>query len=144
MKNTFLLLISFVLVFSLTNCNSGKTTNQSSNDSVENSIKEGNIEVYYFHNERRCATCMAVEEVTESALNELYPEKVKNKEITFQSINIEEDANKDIAEKYQIAGQTLLFISSDNKIDLTNDAFMYAKDTPEKLKEKIKKAVEEI
>jgi len=147
MKNLFLIILSFALLFSLSNCkSSGKTenTDKESETVSENYTADGKIEVIYFHNERRCATCEAVEEVTQKTLNELYPEKVKNSDITFQSINIEEDANTKIAEQYEITGQTLLILSGTTKVDLTNDAFMYAKDTPEKFTAKIKAAIDKI
>jgi thiol-disulfide isomerase/thioredoxin len=127
----------------LSNCNQTvKTENKSNDDLSVNNIDSGKIVVIYFHNERRCATCMAVEETTQKSLTELYPEKVKNNEITFLSVNIEEETNKKLAEQYSITGQTLLIITRDSKFDLTNDAFMYAKDTPEKLTAKIKEAIE--
>ena len=119
-------------------------------DEKTNVIKEkinittNNINVYYFHNSRRCTTCMAVEKVTKESLNELYPEMMKNGKIIFQSIDIEQENNKSLVEKYQISGQTLLIISKSNKINLTNDAFMYARNNPEKLKSKIKITVDKI
>jgi hypothetical protein len=148
MKNLALIILSFAMIFSLSNCKSKMgANNQTNKDSLnvsENSTLTGKIEVIYFHNERRCATCIAVEEVTEISLKELYPEKMTNNEITFLSVNIEEETNKKIAEQYEVTGQTLLFISGDKKIDLTNDAFMYAKSTPEKFTEKIKQTIEKI
>jgi len=101
------------------------------------------IEVYYFHNERRCATCEAVESETKKALEEYYSDKMKAGTITFLSVNIEEKTNDALAEKLGVSGQTLLFISGEQKVDLTNDAFMYARTKPEKLKKEIKKTVDE-
>ena len=99
------------------------------------------VKVYYFHNERRCATCNAVEEVTRSALNEYYPEQLKAGTVTFQSLNIEEDVNEALTKELRISGQTLLIIKDGKKKDLTNDAFMYARSSPEKLMEKIHKTI---
>jgi len=147
MKNIFILILSFTLIFSLSNCNSGGKTDKTSEATeniTENQIPDGKIAVYYFHNERRCVTCVAVEDVTKATLNEQYSEKMKSSDIIFESINIEDEANNTIVEKYQITGQTLLFVSGDKKVDLTNDAFMYAKDTPEKFSAKIKEAIDKI
>jgi len=99
------------------------------------------VEVYYFHNTRRCSTCMAVESVTKSSLEELYPEQLKSGEIAFASLNIEDDANEALARELNVSGQTLLILKDGKKKDLTNDAFMYATSNPEKLKEKIHKAI---
>ena len=107
----------------------------------EKNITSEKVEVYYFHNTRRCATCQAVEEVTKSSLEDLYPEQFKKGEVTFQSINIEDDDNEALARDLNVSGQTLLVVKSGKKKDLTNDAFMYARSNPDKLKEKIKKAI---
>ena len=104
-------------------------------------VSTDKVEVYYFHNERRCATCNAVEDVTEAALDEYYSEQLKAGTVTFQSLNIEEDANEALAKELRISGQTLLIIINGKKKDLTNDAFMYARSNPEKLMEKIHKTI---
>jgi hypothetical protein len=61
--------------------------------------------------------------------------------ITFQSLDIEEDVNEPLAKQLHVSGQTLLFVKDGKQKNLTNDAFMYARTNPEKLQEKIKKAV---
>jgi len=110
----------------------------------EQNIKEAKVEVYYFHNTRRCATCQAVESVTKETLEESYPEEMKNGEIIFQSLNIEDNENDAIVKALDISGQTLLFIKNDEKKDLTNDAFMYARSNPDKLKKKIQQFIGDI
>ncbi|MBM3436360.1 MAG: hypothetical protein FJY07_09130 [Bacteroidetes bacterium] len=102
------------------------------------------VEVYYFHNERRCATCVAVEDESVKALNELYPQKMKSGDITFLSVNIEDDANKALSDKFQISGQTLLIVKGSKQENLTNKAFMYATTKPEKLKKAIGEAIEKL
>jgi len=62
-------------------------------------IATDQVEVYYFHNTRRCATCEAIEEVTKASLNEFYPEQVKSGTVIFKSLNIEEEANEDLAKR---------------------------------------------
>ena len=104
-------------------------------------ISSEKVEVYYFHNTRRCATCEAVEEVTKNSLKELYPEQFKSGEVTFQSLNIEDKENEALARKLKVSGQTLLVVKDGKKKDLTNDAFMNARSNPDKLKEKIHKTI---
>lgn len=101
-----------------------------SNDNMETMV-------YYFHATRRCATCQAVENATKEALAEYFGE-----EITFTSINREEDKDNPLIEKHNINGQTLLVIKGEKVVNLTNDAFMNARTKPEKLKEKIKATIE--
>jgi hypothetical protein len=133
-------LIIIVLAFmSVVYTGVGQTTSQNNP-----AISEDKIEVYYFHYERRCATCMAVENESKKALEELYPEKMKSGEIIFLSINIEEESNKPLAEKYKVDGQTLLLMKGDKQENLTNTAFMYAATKPEKLKKAIGDTIEKL
>jgi len=126
-----------VLVLTLTGMISVSNAQTSYQSSKAQNISADKIEVYYFHYERRCATCMAVENESKKALEELYPEKVKSGEIIFLSVNIEEESSQALAEKYKVDGQTLLLVKGDKQENLTNTAFMYAATKPEKLKKAI-------
>jgi len=108
------------------------------------SPEEKKVEVYYFHYTRRCATCQAVEDETKKALDQFYPTQMKDGSVTFLSINIEEGDNEAFAEKLGVSGQTLLLVAGDKKVDLTNDAFMYATTKPEKLHKEIRKTVDDL
>lgn len=103
---------------------------------VEQKNEAQDIEAYYFHFTRRCATCKAVESVSSKALEELYGES-----IVLKSVNLDDEANDELAEKIGVDGQSLLLVKGDKKVDITNDGFMYARTKPEKLKEKIEDAV---
>ena len=102
------------------------------------------IEVYYFHFTRRCMTCNNVEKVSKEAVEQQYAEKVKTGEITFKSVNLDEKDGEAIGAKYKVEGQTLLIVSGEKRVDLTDKGFMYANDKPDKLKAEIKKAVDEM
>lgn len=111
---------------------------------AKNPVPTNKIEVYYFHFTRRCMTCQNVENVSKKAVETLYPEKVKKGEISFQSVNLDEKAGEAIGLKYKIEGQTLIVICGDKRVDLTDKGFMYANNSPEKLKAEIKKAIDEM
>ncbi len=90
------------------------------------------VQVYYFHNTRRCATCKAVESETQKILKEAYGDKV-----AFTSLNLEEKAGEEKAEELGVSGQTLLIVCGDKKYNITNHGFMNARTNPEKLKDVI-------
>lgn len=110
----------------------------------EQKFEEAKVVVYYFHNTRRCATCQSVESVTKETLEDTYPEEMKKGEIIFQSLNIEDGENEALIKELEISGQTLLFIKNSEKKDMTNDAFMYARSNPDKLKKKIQQFIGDI
>ena len=102
------------------------------------------VDVYYFHFTRRCQTCLNVEKVAKESVETLYPDQVKKGTITFQSINLDEKDGADLGKKCKVEGQTLIVICGDKRVYLTDKGFLYANGNPEKLKEEIKKAIEEV
>lgn len=105
---------------------------------------ENKVEVFYFHNTVRCATCRAVEAAAKQDVETLYPGFVRTGEIKFESLNLEEEKGKAIAAKLGVSGQTLLLVKDDKKIDITNEGFLYAQTNPDKLKKIIKEKMDEL
>lgn len=138
MNNLILKLSAILILFISISCNNvnGKTEN---NETKITNVEK--IEVYYFHYTRRCATCMAVENETKSALEELYADQIKSEKIVFKSINLDEPDSDQIAQELEISGQSLLIVAGEKKENITNDAFMNARSNPEKLKEIIKSTI---
>jgi len=127
-----IILLSFILVLM-----SGFFCKAQTSKTATQSSVSAKVEAYYFHMSTRCVTCKAVEAEAKKNLESLYGMKV-----SFQAINLEDDANKAIVEKLKISGQTLLLVKGDTKINLTNEGFMYAKNNPEKFKSIIKEKVD--
>lgn len=105
-------------------------------------ISKEKVEVFYFHLTRRCVTCQAVENVARDAVKELYPVEVGKGTVVFKALNIEDKSSEADAKRVNATGQCLLVVSGDTRIDLTSEGFMNARNSPEKLKEAIKKAVD--
>ncbi|MEI7725067.1 MAG: nitrophenyl compound nitroreductase subunit ArsF family protein [Bacteroidota bacterium] len=136
-------IIGLLFLLAITTGNFSCNTNTTSASGGSPSIGTGkNITVYYFHFTRRCMTCNNVEKVSKEAVETQYAAQVKNGEISFKSVNLDEKAGEAIGAKYKIEGQTLIVISGDKRVDLTDKGFMYANDSPAKLKAEITKAVD--
>jgi hypothetical protein len=138
MKRIVGLLMLFTIVAGNYSCNAGTSSNSGGSSAVAGK----NVTVYYFHFNRRCKTCNNVEKVSKEAVEKQYATQVKANEIAFKSVNLDEKEGEVIGAKYKIEGQTLIVISGDKRVDLTDKGFMYANDSPEKLKAEIKKAVD--
>lgn len=106
--------------------------------------KSAKIEVYYFHFTRRCVTCQAVEKETQAAIAALYPVQAKKGLIAFKAVNLDEKTSEALAKKCKAEGQALLVISGNKRFDLTEQGFMYAKSSPEKLKAELKKTIDSL
>ncbi len=95
------------------------------------------VEVFYFHNTRRCVTCQAVEKESKNIVEELYAEKV-----TFLAYNLEEKDGKEMAGELGVSGQTLLIVSGETRINVTNEGFLNARSNPEKFKQIMKEKID--
>lgn len=130
MKKNMLLSLTFILIVSCL-CNSQTTKKETKGNET------AKVEAYYFHLSTRCITCKAVEAEARKNLESLY-----GNQVTFQSVNIEDDASKVLIDKLQITGQTLLLVKGGTKINITNEGFMYARNNPEKFKSIIREKVD--
>lgn len=108
----------------------------------KNELKTGSsnqVEAYYFHNTSRCITCKTVEAEAKADLQSLY-----GNQVTFMALNLEDEATKPIAKNLEVSGQTLLLVKGDQKINITNEGFLYARTNPVKFKKIIKEKVDKL
>jgi uncharacterized lipoprotein YehR (DUF1307 family) len=136
MKKT-LFLVSVLTVLSLVACKS-QTEKKTGAELSANS----DIEVYYFHMKTRCVTCKAVEAEARKNIEVLYPDLVKSGKVSFTALNLEEEAGKSVGERLGVNSQTLLIVKGDQKINITNEGFLYAVSQPQKFTEIIKSKID--
>jgi hypothetical protein len=139
MKKTILTFLMITAIVSFIAC--GKSTSQQKDQS---GISAGTVEVYYFHYTRRCATCQAVENVTNETLESYYAKELKDGKVVFKSVNLDEKSSEEIAAKFQVGMQTLLIVKGDQKTDMTDTGFKYARTEPDKLKQEIKSVIDKL
>jgi len=136
-----LLMYGFTLLLML---GQGTVNAQGNKKSAGKDQGQGKIEVYYFHFTARCHTCLNVEAKAKEAVEMLYPDLLQQGKISFQSINLDDESSKGLAQKLNVYGQTLLIVKDDKKVNLTNEGFMYANSNPQKLTAIIKEKVDEL
>lgn len=114
----------------------------------ENSVNEkltNKIEVIDFYSTHRCMTCNAIEANTKYTLETYFSNELENNKITFQAINVDEELNFKLAEKFEATG-TALFLNiivegKETSIDLTEFAFMNGTDQ-KKFSDELKSKIE--
>jgi len=111
----------------LTSCNA---QDKSKTTSLDESVSK--IEVLDFHTTHRCMTCNAIEANTKYTLETYFAKELNDNRITFQVINVDEEENEKIAEKFEASG-TSLFLNvikngKETQINLTDFAFMNGND----------------
>lgn len=106
------------------------------------------VDVYYFHATKRCPTCNAIENETVKTLNGSFAEQMENGTIRLHILNLDEKENRELVEKYEIYGSSLILVpaTDDEPVNLTNKAFLYAKDQAfafrKELREQLNKLLE--
>ncbi len=123
----FRILSVLALSLMLFSCNVKAQDKQS-----ESSDSKNKIEVIDFHSTHRCMTCNAIEANTKYTLNTYFAGELKSGKVTFQSINVDEEKNYKIAEKFEASGTSLFLniVINNNEaiINLTDFAFSKGKD----------------
>jgi len=135
-----LFIASLITIFACT-FSEGKNNNTKLTNSTNKNVTENTILVYYFHGSIRCHTCVSVDKNTEEYLKELFPIRMDKGEIIFKSIDIDKGEKPDLVKKYQIYGQTMLFIKGNTVIDETDNAFKYVTTNPDKWKQIIENKI---
>ncbi|MEI6048669.1 MAG: nitrophenyl compound nitroreductase subunit ArsF family protein [Bacteroidota bacterium] len=136
MKN-FILAGFMMLVFSGVSCNA-----QTEKKQTLSSTSGNDVEVYYFHRTARCVTCKTVESEARKNIEMLYADQVKSGKISFTSLNLEEETGKTVGDRLGVNSQTLLVVKGDQKINITNEGFLYAISQPQKFTEVMKSKID--
>jgi len=135
LKLAFMLLAAV----SVTACDTQKSQDQ---EQIASDTNE--LQVYYFHFTKRCATCNAVEAETKLVLENTYSDRLKDGSIAFTSLNLEEEEGKNLAKQLKISGQTLLLVKGEETVNLTNEGFMNARTKPDKFHEILKSNIDKL
>ena len=66
------------------------------------------INVYYFHGNRRCATCRNMENYSREILSTYFRNEIESGKIKFKTINIDEENNRHYVKDYNLYTKTLI------------------------------------
>ena len=124
MKISIISLLTIISI-SLSAC-SGNAQNKNGNQKEQQAV----IQVIDFHSTHRCMTCNAIENQTKTVLEKHYRLEMEKGLITFQTVNVDDEENYNLAESFQVYG-TALFINvvkngKSTKINMTDFAFLTA------------------
>ena len=137
-----ILLLAAITLIALTSCGSRKNKKTSENTKVETTEQVSNpstVYVYYFHGKQRCKTCIAVGNVSEKAVKDMYAD---NPNVKFVEVQTDDDANAALVEKYEVTWNALIIAKGDENIEITKQAFASAINNPDTLTDLIKTEVD--
>lgn len=132
-----------LLVLLLTACGGNTQKNNQESSGVTETKTQladaSTVNVYYFHGKQRCKTCIAVGDVTEKTIKELYTD---NPHVKFIEVKTDEEQNASLVEKYEVTWNALIIAKGDSHVEITKEAFANALNSPEKLTDLIKTEVD--
>ncbi len=132
----YVIIAFFVSVFSFWAC-AGSSSKQSNPSQTGSSA----ITVYYFHGAQRCPTCLAIESETRKVLNAKFQQQMKDGKIVLKIVNLSNKENEKLAEKYEVAWSSLIIDNGNTIVNLTNDAFSYARNEPQVFDKKLTETI---
>jgi len=105
---TIIILVFFLIGISIT---AGCISQVKSSGSVP--VKAGpggtveKVEVYHFHWDQQCASCIAVGNLAEKTVNENFKDELASGRLVFAHVNAQQPENAALAEKYGVTGSSL-------------------------------------
>lgn len=72
------------------------------------------IMVYYFRTSYRCASCVKIEQYSSEAVHSGFSKELKNGNIVWKVINVEEEQNKHFVKDYQLYTKSLVIVKMKN------------------------------
>lgn len=149
MKSLFFYLM--LLSMTLASCGGNSKSEQQNNNEPKEAtskLSANHIEVLYFHGSQRCITCRAIESNTLALLDSLYTKEKADGKIVFRVIDISDEKNEKIADKYEVTWSSL-FVNGWKKgkesvNNMTEFGFSYAKNSPDEFKKGLKDKIDQM
>ena len=136
-RNVFFIGFVLTLTCLLSACGGGNSQKNEQTQTTLSDTARAPIEIMYFYGKQRCVTCRAIEQVVvELTQNELR-EAIASGQVHFRAIDWTQETT--LAECYEVAWSSLIIDCNGEITNLTEKAFTYARQQPDKLKEEILK-----
>jgi hypothetical protein len=118
-------LLSGLVVLLLVSC--GKQAQQET--AVDTAVQEetAKVLVYYFHGKQRCKSCVAIQKIAQEAIAANY---AGNQDVKFVEVDFTVKSNEALAEKYEVAWSSLIVVSAEKFVNMTDEAFTKALSDP--------------
>ena len=105
------LLIGLILIlFVLSGCSNQESQINGNVAASSNTTKIAidKIEIYHFHGNTQCYSCKTVGAYAEETVNTYFADELESGKLVFASVNIELPENKELVDKYEAKGSSLL------------------------------------
>jgi hypothetical protein len=67
---------------------------------------------YYFHTNTRCSTCIKIEQYSHEAIEQGFPEELKNGTLEMRIVNYEQPENRHFMQDYKLVSKSLVLVNT--------------------------------
>lgn len=110
------------------------------------SLGQDGVFLYYFHGKKRCATCMAIQDNSRQVVENLFQTEISSGNFHFLVVNLADEDNQEIANKYKVTWSSLYLITRENgqeKVEnLTELGFKKARKDPQGFQKDLAEAIQ--
>lgn len=127
------------LICLLSACSGGRNGSQNheqSQTTISDTVRAP-IEILYFYGKQRCATCRAIEQAVVELMQSELREAIASGLVHYRAVDWTQETA--LAERYEVAWSSLIIDCNGKVTNLTEQAFAYARQQPDKLKEEVMK-----
>jgi hypothetical protein len=81
---------------------------------VVESAQIDKVVVYYFHNTRRCPTCLGIQKGIEQTIDAKFGRDIEAGMLEFMELNMDEEVNQKYVEQFQLSFSTMIVSAESN------------------------------
>jgi hypothetical protein len=75
---------------------------------------EHKVIAYYFHTNTRCSTCIKIEQFSHEAIEQGFPDELKNGTLEMRVVNYEQPENRHFMQDYKLVSKSLVLVNMVN------------------------------
>ncbi len=72
---------------------------------------EHKVIAYYFHTNTRCSTCIKIEQYSHEAIEQGFPNEIKNGKLEMRVVNYENRENRHFIQDYKLVSKSLVLVN---------------------------------
>jgi hypothetical protein len=75
---------------------------------------EPKVIAYYFHTDKRCTTCRRIEEYSQEAIRDGFPDALQNGKLEIRLVNLDRPENRHFIREYKLTSASLVLVEKVN------------------------------
>jgi len=107
LKLTLWLILTICIVFSVLSADANP-------QAAAPQAAQHKVIAYYFHTNTRCSTCIKIEQYSHEAIEQGFPNELKNGSLEMRVVNYEQPENRHFMQEYKLVSKSLVLVNMVN------------------------------